>query len=105
LLRLVQLLCRGPAQLFGLDRHGKIAAGQNASLTIVDLKRRSTISDGWVVTKVGWTAYDGMEVTGWPVGTFVRGNPVVWEGQLRGMPAGKPTSFAGSMSAPNLLAV
>ena len=26
----------------------------------------------------GWTPYDGVRVTGWPVGTFVRGRRVMW---------------------------
>ena len=30
----------------------------------------------------GWTPYDGRTVTGWPVGTFVRGRRVMWEGEL-----------------------
>ena len=40
---------------------------------MVDLKRRETITNGWIASRAGWTPYDGVTVTGWPVGTFVRG--------------------------------
>ncbi len=59
-----------------------IAVGYDADLTIVDLKRRETITDGWIASRAGWTPYAGKEVTGWPIGTFVRGKKVMWEGEL-----------------------
>jgi dihydroorotase len=36
-----------------------------ADLTVVDLKRRETITDKWVASRAGWTPYDGVAVTGW----------------------------------------
>ena len=35
-----------------------------------------------MASRAGWTPYDGVDVTGWPVGTFVRGRRVMWEGEL-----------------------
>jgi len=49
---------------------------------VVDLKRRETITDAWIASRAGWTPYHGKTVTGWPVGTVVRGLPVMWEGEL-----------------------
>ena len=54
---------------------------------MVDLKRRETITNRWIASRAGWTPYDGVTVTGWPVGTFVRGRRVMWEGNLSA-PAG-----------------
>ena len=34
----------------------------------------------WIASRAGWTPYAGVTVTGWPVGTFVRGHKVMWEG-------------------------
>ena len=31
-----------------------------------------------------WTPYDGVEVTGWPLGTIVRGRRVMWDGEIIG---------------------
>ncbi len=59
---------------------GRIAAGYDADFTIVDMKRSATIRDSWIASRAGWTPYDGKSVTGWPVGTFVRGRRVMWEG-------------------------
>ncbi len=33
-------------------------------------------------SRAGWTPYDGVTVTGWPVGTIVRGQRVMWEGEI-----------------------
>ena len=73
LARFVDLTSAGPARVFGIARKGRIAAGYDADLTVVDLKRRETITDGWIASRAGWTPYNGVTVTGWPVGTFVRG--------------------------------
>ncbi|MGH6663423.1 MAG: dihydroorotase [Pseudolabrys sp.] len=87
LLRFVDLTSAGPARVFGIAGKGRIAAGYDADITVVDLKRRETITDRWIASRSGWTPYDGMTVTGWPVGTLVRGRKVMWEGSLT-VPAG-----------------
>lgn len=80
--RFVDLTSAGPARLFGIAGKGRIAAGFDADFTVIDLKRKQTIKNEWIASKCGWTPYDGVEVTGWPVGTFVRGAKVMWEGDL-----------------------
>ncbi len=78
--RFVDLTSHGPARIFGIADKGRIAVGADCDLTIVDLKRRETITNGWIESRCGWTPYDGVTVTGWPVGTGVRGRPVIWDG-------------------------
>ena len=39
------------------------------------------------------TPYDGVTVTGWPVGTIVRGNTVMWQGELVTPSQGQPIRF------------
>jgi dihydroorotase len=80
--RLVDLTSAGPARVFGIVGKGRIAAGYDADFTVVDLKRRETIRDAWIASRCGWTPYDGREVVGWPVGTFVRGRRVMWDGEI-----------------------
>ena len=82
--RFVDMTSHGPQRLFGLARKGRLAVGYDADVTVVDLKRRETITNAWSASRAAWTPYDGMEVTGWPVGTIVRGHPVMWEGELVG---------------------
>ena len=80
--RFVDLSSAGPARIFNIATKGRIAVGYDADFTVVDLKRRETIRNEWIASKAGWTPYDGVEVTGWPVGTLIRGNRVMWEGEL-----------------------
>ena len=80
-------------------QQGRIAVGYDADLTIVDLKRRETITNGWVKSKAGWTPYDGVAITGWPVGTFVRGAQVMWEGELAAPSRGEAVRFLETMPA------
>ncbi len=82
LARFVDLTSAGPARIFGIACKGRIAAGYDADFTVVDLKRRQTITNTWVASRAGWTPYDGMEVSGWPVGTIIRGRRVMWENDL-----------------------
>ena len=91
--RLVDLTSHGPQRLFGLRGKGRIAVGYDADLTIVDLKRRETIRNSWIESRCGWTPYDGVEVIGWPAGTFVRGRKVMWHGEILGPALGEPVAF------------
>lgn len=97
--RFVDLSSAGPARIFGIATKGRIAVGYDADFTIVDLKRRETIRNGWIASKPGWTPYDGVEVTGWPVGTFIRGNRVMWEGELVTPASGAPIRFVEALGA------
>ena len=93
LLRFIDMTSAGPARLFGIAGKGRIAVGYDADFTIVDLKRRATIENRWIASRCGWTPYDGKEVVGWPVGTFVRGQKVMWEGELVTPAQGQPVRF------------
>ncbi len=91
--RFVDLTSHGPQRLFGIRNKGRIAAGYDADLTIVDMKRTETITNRWVESRCGWTPYDGKSVTGWPVGTFVRGHRAMWQGELASKARGEPVGF------------
>ncbi|KIZ44976.1 MULTISPECIES: dihydroorotase [Rhodopseudomonas] len=93
LARFVDLSSAGPARLFNIACKGRIAAGYDADFTLVDLKRSEVITNDWVASRAGWTPYDGVRVTGWPVGTFVRGARVMWQGELLTPSTGEPVRF------------
>lgn len=95
--RFVDMTSHGPNRLFGIAGKGRLAVGYDADLTIVDLKRQKTITNDWVKSRAGWTPYDGVQVTGWPVGTIVRGNKVMWEGELVTPSKGQPIKFAATL--------
>jgi dihydroorotase len=96
--RFVDLTSHGPNRIFGLRGKGRIALGYDADFTIVDLKRRETIRDSWIESRCGWTPYDGKTVTGWPVGTIVRGTPAMWMGEIMGPATGQPVVFDEALS-------
>ena len=98
LLRFADLTSAGPARIFGMAAKGRIAAGYDADLTVVDLKRQQTISDDWIAARAGWTPYHGTRVTGWPVGTIVRGHKVMWEGSLTKPGCGERVRFLETLS-------
>ena len=91
--RFVDLTSHGPQRVFGLIGKGRIARGYDADFTIVDLKRRHTIRHGEIASRCGWTPYDGVTVTGVPVGTVIRGARVMWEGEILGAATGAPCRF------------
>jgi dihydroorotase len=93
--RFVELSSCRPAELFGIANKGKIAEGNDADFSIVDMKAERMISNDWIESRCRWTPYDGMRVKGWPVGTLLRGNVVMWDGQLLGSAAGRTLRFAG----------
>ncbi len=96
--RFVDLTSAGPARIFGMAAKGRIAAGYDADLTAVDLKRRETITDRWIASRAGWTPYHGVSVTGWPVGTIVRGHKVMWEGSLTEAARGERVRFLETLA-------
>ncbi len=97
LARFVDMTSAGPARLFGIARKGRVAVGYDADLTIVDLKRRQEITNGWIASRAPWTPYHGKVVTGWPVGTVIRGRRVMWNGELTGASGGEPVQFLEAM--------
>jgi dihydroorotase len=96
--RFVDLTSAGPARLFGIAGKGRIAAGYDADITVVDLSKRETIRNEWIASRVGWTPYDGYKVTGWPVGTIVRGRKVMWDGALATPSQGERVRFLETLA-------
>jgi dihydroorotase len=91
--RFVDIACAGPARIYGARRKGRVALGFDADFTLVDLAARRTITNAWSKSRCGWTPFDGMAVTGWPMATVVRGRVVMRDGALLGAPQGQPVSF------------
>ena len=97
LLRLVDLLSAGPARVYGMLGKGRIALGNDADLSIVDLGRTHTITDAEQANKSGWTPFDGFRVRGWPVATIVGGRVVMNEGEVLGQAPGQPILFGDTV--------
>jgi dihydroorotase len=59
-----------------------MAEGYDADITLIDMKAQRTIRHEDMYSKCGWTPFDGLEVTGWPMATIIRGHVVMREGEL-----------------------
>ena len=92
--RFVDLTAAGPARIYGIAGRGRIALGFAADFTIVDLKARRMITNRWIVSRCGWTPFDGVTVTGWPIATVVRGLIVMRDDALAEKPSGALVRFA-----------
>jgi dihydroorotase len=85
--RLAEVTSTRPAQIFGLyPKKGLLAVGSDADITVVDPARSRTIDGRDVLSKCGWTPFEGREVVGVPVHTLVRGRFVMRDGQVVGVP-------------------
>ncbi len=91
--RFVDLTSAGAARIFGIAGKGRIARGFDADFTIVDLKKKRKIENSWIASKCGWTPFDGMETTGWPVATIIRGKTVMRDHALALASQGEPLRF------------
>ena len=92
---IVKWMCAGPAKVYGIKNKGSLIEGFDGDLTLVDLENHRIIQDSDTWTRVGWTPYAGMELTGWPMYTIVDGNVVHKRdsgGSLRGSPVALPGS-------------
>jgi dihydroorotase len=97
LARLVDLVCSGPSRIFGIANKGRIALGFNADFTLVDLKAQREITTDWLAAKCGWSPFEGMTVTGWPMATIIRGNVVMRDGELANAAIGAPVRFQDTL--------
>ncbi|MDQ2765442.1 MAG: dihydroorotase, partial [Pseudomonadota bacterium] len=95
LARVIDLTSAGPQRVFNIAGKGRIAVGYDADFSIVDLKARWTITDDWLASRCGWSPFTGMEITGKPMGTIVRGHRVMWDGALADAAIGEPIRFEG----------
>ena len=91
--RVIELTSAGAQRIFGIVGKGRIVAGYDADFTVVDLKKRWTIEERWLASRSGWSPFTGMELTGKPIGTVVRGEIAMWEDQLGERAQGAPIRF------------
>ena len=83
--RFVEVFATAPAKVMGLHpRKGVLAPGADADITIWDPHLQRTITMDHLHHDGDYSIWEGWNVTGWPVTTICRGQPVVLDGELVG---------------------
>ncbi len=80
--QVVSWMCAAPARVWDMKGKGAIREGYDADLVLIDLNRKQTILDEEQLTKSRWSPWHGVELTGWPVRTWVRGKTVFQNGTV-----------------------
>jgi dihydroorotase len=83
---MVQLLSEKPAKVFGLRNRGGLIQGNKADFTIVDFKRKFRIDASKFHSKAKFSPFNGWEVQGRPVKTFVNGLLVMDDQEILAKP-------------------
>ncbi len=85
--RVVSLVAGAPAAKFGLAQaKGALEVGLDADLVIADLDSPWLISNDDVLSRCGWTPYDGITCRARIEHTLVRGRAVLTDGKVVGVP-------------------
>jgi allantoinase len=83
--KVVQLMCENPAKIYGIfPQKGIIAVGSDADLVLVDMQKEDVLTNEKIVSRCGWTPYNGWKVKGAPRYVFLRGQALLEDGKLVG---------------------
>lgn len=77
------------ADIFGFSSKGSIEKGKDADLVIVDVNNYWSVKKKDLLSKCGWSAYEGMKLIGRPIATFLRGELIYNDGRIVGKPQGQ----------------
>jgi dihydroorotase len=81
------------AQAYNIPKKGVIAPGYNADLILIDLNNYRPVLREDLLTKCGWSPFEGWNLTGWTLVTIVGGQVVYDQGKLNTEVRGQALSF------------
>ncbi|NVK27606.1 MAG: dihydroorotase [Flavobacteriia bacterium] len=80
--KLVEKLCHNPAKLFRIQERGFIREGYHADIVLVEPSRPWTVMEENVLSKCGWSPFEGSTFKARVSHTFVNGKLVYKNGQF-----------------------
>ena len=85
--RFTELCSTMPAKLFGFyPQKGVLKEGSDADIVIIDPERRGRMSREKIHAHVDYTAYEGIDLYGYPVCTISRGEWIIRDGAVNAEP-------------------
>lgn len=91
--QVVQWMSKAVAVAYGIPNKGEISPGYDADLVLVDLKNYREVKREEVLSKCGWSPFEGWNLTGWPVTTIVGGEVVYDHGRVNTQIRGQALTF------------
>ncbi|MCC7380822.1 MAG: dihydroorotase [Deltaproteobacteria bacterium] len=86
-------MTEGPRRCYRIHGKGRLELGFDGDVVLVDLARTRTIDEGAIRSRAGWSPFEGVPLTGWPVATFVLGQAVYRDGEIIEARAARPLRF------------
>jgi len=93
--KVVEKMSYAPATLFRIPRRGYVRKGYFADLVLVDPNNRWTVAPENIVSKCGWSPFEGQEFHARVTHTFVNGHLVYDNGKFDESLKGKELQFNG----------
>ncbi|RCJ20990.1 dihydroorotase [Nostoc sp. ATCC 43529] len=91
--QVVNWMSKAVAVAYGIPNKGAIAPGYDADLVLVDLNTYRPVQREELLTKCGWSPFEGWNLTGWAVTTIVGGEIVYDKGQVNTQVRGQALTF------------
>ena len=91
--RLVEAYAHAPATLFAIDGRGYLREGWFADLALVDPNKPQTVHKDQVLSKCGWSPFEGDTYRASIAATFVNGNLAARDGKVLDVQSGMRLRF------------
>ncbi|PLZ86185.1 dihydroorotase [Fischerella muscicola CCMEE 5323] len=91
--QVVNWMSTAVAKAYGIPNKGAIAPGYDADLVLVDLQTYRPVLREEILSKCGWSPFEGWNLTGWPAYTIVGGEIVYEKGKLHTQVRGQALTF------------
>jgi len=91
--RLVQAYAHAPATLFAIDGRGYLREGYFADLTLINPNKPQIVRRDQVLSKCGWSPFEGDTFHASVAATFVNGNLAARDGKVLDTPQGMRLQF------------
>ncbi|MBS1631266.1 MAG: dihydroorotase, partial [Bacteroidetes bacterium] len=86
--RITEVMCHNVAELYKIDGRGYIREGYYADITLVDLDEKWQVQKSNILSKCGWSAFEGRYFSSKIKYTIVNGNIAYKDGRIISEPCG-----------------